>query len=193
MEFKKIGEDVNIADFVVIKRPELVTIGNHVAIDSFFYSTTQMEIGDYVHISPHVGVIGGKNGLLKIGNFCFVSLGARLICASEEFFGEGLIGPIIPAKYHDKIICAPIVFEDHAGVAANVTILPGVTLAEGSVIAANSLVTRSTEPWTIYKGSPAKPYKERKATRMLKYASELRREEIEEKLKTIQNEIYPTV
>jgi dTDP-4-amino-4,6-dideoxy-D-glucose acyltransferase len=171
--FKKQGEDVAIADFVVIKRPELVTIGNHVAIDSFFYCTTQLEIGDYVHISPHVGVIGGKNAMLKIGNFCFVSLGARLVCASEEFFGEGLIGPIIPAKYHDKIINAPIVFEDHAGVGANVTVLPGVTLGEGSVIGANSLVTRSTEPWTIYKGSPAKPYKARPKDKMLQYAKEL--------------------
>lgn len=171
---KQIGQDVVIADFVVIKRPELVTIGNHVAIDSFFYSTTGMEIGDYVHISPHVACIGGKDAMIKIGNFCFVSVGARLVAASEEFFGQGLIGPLIPKKYHDKIINAPIVLEDHAGVCANVTVLPGVTIAEGSVIAAHSLVTKSTEPWTIYKGIPAKPYKKRPKDIMLSYATQLR-------------------
>lgn len=173
MTFKKLGEDVNIADFVVIKRPELVEIGNHVAIDSFFYSTTSMQIGDYVHISPHVACIGGKDALVKIGNFCFVSVGARLVGASEEFFGHGLIGPIIPKQYKDKIICEPIIFEDHSGVCANVTVLPGVTLAEGSVIAAHSLVTKSTEPWTIYKGIPAKPYKVRPREKMLRYAKEI--------------------
>ena len=45
-----IGEDVIIDKFVNFKRPELVKIGNHVAIDWGFYCTTSLEIGDYIHI-----------------------------------------------------------------------------------------------------------------------------------------------
>ncbi len=171
--YKSMGEDVFISKLVDITRPNLVELGNHVAIDSFFYSTTQMQIGDYVHISPHVGVIGGADAKLIVGNFCFISIGTKLICASEEFFGEGLIGPIIPKQYKDKIINKPIIIEDHAGIGANCTVLPGVTIAEGSVIGANSLVTKSTEPWTIYIGSPAKAYKKRDKEKMLQYAKEL--------------------
>lgn len=171
--FKKIGDDVVISKSAEFTRPELVEIGNHVAIDSFFYSTTGMSIGDYTHVSPHVACIGGKDALIKIGKFCFVSVGCRLIGASEEFFGHGLIGPLIPKKYKDNIICKPIVLEDHSGICANVVVLPGVTIAEGCVIAANSLVTRSTEPWSIYKGSPAKFYKHRDKEKMLQYAREL--------------------
>lgn len=173
--FKEIGLDVIISQLIDIKRPELIKLGNHIAIDSYFYCTTQLEIGDYTHISPFVGVIGGKDALLKIGNFCFISIGCKLICASEEFFGNGLIGPLIPKKYKDTLINKPIIIEDHAGLCANCTVLPGVTIAEGSVIAANSLVTKSTESWTIYKGSPAKPYKQRNSETILKYANKLRK------------------
>jgi acetyltransferase-like isoleucine patch superfamily enzyme len=51
--------------------------------------------------------------------------------------------------------------------------MPGVTLAEGCVIGANSLVTKDTEPWTIYMGSPAMPIKKRPKDKMLLYAKEL--------------------
>ncbi len=52
--------------------------------------------------------------------------------------------------------------EEHANIGAGAIVLPGVTLAEGSVLGALSLIRRSTEPWTIYGGIPAKPIKERR-------------------------------
>jgi acetyltransferase-like isoleucine patch superfamily enzyme len=41
-------------------------------------------------------------------------------------------------------------------------ILPGVTLEEGASIGAMSLVTKSTDPWSVYFGIPAKRLKSRK-------------------------------
>ena len=52
-------------------------------------------------------------------------------------------------------------------------VLPGVTIAEGSVVGANSLVTKSTEPWTVYVGSAAKPIKKRSIELSYKFAKEL--------------------
>ena len=51
--------------------------------------------------------------------------------------------------------------------------MPNVTLAEGSILGANSLLTKDTEPWTIYVGSPAKPVKIRDKDKILQYAKEL--------------------
>jgi len=158
----KNGDDVFISDGAEITRPEYCEIGSHVAIDSGFHCTTQLTIGDYVHISPHVAVIGGEDAVLRIGSFVFVSVGSKLICASEEFYGEGLVGPIIPDEYKDNIINKPIVFEDFSGVAANCVVMPGVTIGEGSVVGACSLVREDTEPWTIYYGTPARPFKAQK-------------------------------
>ena len=62
------GDDVVISDFVEIRRPHLVSIGNHSAIGSFVSIATGAEIADYVHISPHVTVIGGATGMLRMGH-----------------------------------------------------------------------------------------------------------------------------
>lgn len=161
------GDDVFISASVEIRRPHLVSVGNHVAIDTGFYCTTIAEIGDYIHIAPYVTVIGGSDGLLRMGHFCSIAAGSRIVCASDEHLGYGFPGPTIPDQYHDKIKTAPVVFEMCANVATNVVILPGVTLGEGSVVGACSLVNKDTEPWTIYVGIPAKPVKMRPKERMI--------------------------
>jgi len=167
------GTDVVISDSAEITRPQLCSIGNHVAIDSGFYCTTQLVIGDYVHISPHVAVIGGKTTGLFIEDFCFISVGSKMICGSELFMGDGLIGPLIPDEFKDRQHLAPIHLKRFSGVCANSVVLPGVTLAEGSILGANSLLKTNTDPWTIYAGSPARPIKVRKKLIMYDYAKRL--------------------
>ena len=46
--------------------------------------------------------------------------------------------------------------------------MPGVTLQEGAILGANSLLTNDAEPWTIYVGSPARPVKTREKDIILK-------------------------
>lgn len=170
---KLVGEDVFISAQVEIRRPAMVSIGNHVAIDSGFYLTTQAEIGDYIHIGPGIHIIGGPKGFIKMGHFTNIAVGGKILCASDEFLGDSLItAPGIPLKY-TKVIIRPVVFERFANVGANAVILPGVTLGEGSVVGACSLVTKDTEPWTIYTGIPARPVKIRKKGKMLEYAKKL--------------------
>lgn len=52
---------------------------------------------------------------------------------------------------------APVVIGDDVWIGANSVVTPGVTLAEGTVVGAGSVVTSSTEPYTIVAGSPARP------------------------------------
>ena len=72
-----------------------------------------------------------------------------------------------------NIINQPVYIEDFVGIGASVTILPGVRLSIGSVIGAGSVVTKDTEPWTIYIGNPAKPVKVRRKDKMIELAKEL--------------------
>ncbi len=173
-QLKSVGEDVFISDNVEIKRPNLISIGHHVAIDSGFYIATGAEIGNHIHIAPFVHVIGSAKGFLKMGHFSNISLGGKIICGSDSFMGDGLISaPGIPTEYIDKLVIKPVEFRAFANTGANVTILPGVTLAEGCVIGANSLVAKDTEPWTIYVGSPARPIKQRKKEKMIEFAKRM--------------------
>lgn len=171
-EFNKSGEDVFVSNNVEIKNPDLVEVGSHVAIDSGFKCTTQLEIGDYVHIAPDVTVIGGKSTKLTLKNFSFVAAGTKIVCGSEDYVYGGLVGPTIPAKYR-KLIFKPVVFEKYAGVGVNCSIMAGVTLGEGSVVGAGSVVTKNTEPWTVYVGVPAKAVRLRDKETAIKYAKEL--------------------
>lgn len=168
-----IGKDVIISATAEFRRTDLCQIGNHVAIDSFFYCSTKLVVGDYVHISPHVAVIGGKDTGLYVEDFCFLSVGSKYICGSEMFYGDGLIGPLIPQEYKDKQLLQPITLQRFSGALANSVILPGVIMAEGSVLGANSLLKENTEPWTVYAGNPAKPIRKRSSVKAYEYAEKL--------------------
>lgn len=167
------GKKIFISKNVEIRRPKLVTIGKNVAIDTGFYCTVKAEIGDYVHIGPYVTIIGGKEGYFKMGHFTTIGAGSRIICVSYEYQGVGLVGPTIPTQYQDNRITAKVTIEDFAGIGTNVVVFPGVRLAQGSVVGAGSLVTVSTEPWTIYVGNPARPIKSRRKDIMIKMAHKL--------------------
>jgi len=168
-----IGENTFIAPTVIIRRPHLVKIGKHCAIDHGVYITTQADIGDYVHISPYVTCIGGMKSKLIVGHFATIAAGTRIIAGSDRFLGEGFTSVTVPDPYRDEVIYSTINVERFSGIGTNVVIMPGVTISEGSVIGACSLVTKNTEPWTIYYGVPAKPVKTRKRDKILQYAKEM--------------------
>ena len=171
MGFKKIGFDVRIDDLARITRPELIEIGNHVSIDMCTYISVPAIIGDYIHIAPQVSIIGGATSQLVMENFSAIATGCRIVCASDNF-NEGFCCPFIPMKYR-KVINKPITLEKFAIVGVNSVVLPGVNLAIGSVLGANSLLIKDTEPWTIYAGSPAIPIKKRNKELLLIGAKEL--------------------
>lgn len=172
-KLKSCGADVFISGNVEIRRPELVTVGNHVAIDSGFYCTTALEVGDYSHIGPYICIIGGAEGLFRMEHFTTISAGSRILCVSDEFLGQGLVSSTIPEGFQDNRLKGPVVLKMFSNVGANSVVFPGVTMAEGSVLGACSMLTKDTEPWTIYVGVPARPLKRRREDLMKEQAKQL--------------------
>ena len=172
-QLKRCGEDVFISTNVEIRRPHLVSVGSHVAIDSGLYLTTAAEIGDYTHLSPYLTVIGGTRSTLIVEDFVTIAAGSRLICGSDRFMGDGFTSVTVPAEFRDTVDFGTIRCGRFVGVGTNVVIMPNVTLGEGCVIGACALVTADTEPWTVYVGVPARPIKMRPREKMLEYAKRL--------------------
>lgn len=170
----KIGEDVFIDEFSKIKRPEHVHIGNHVAIDFGFYCTTRLYIGNYVHIAPYVTVIGGVDGSFEMWDFTTIAAGSRIIVRGDAHMGEGLVSPVIPNEFRDKVAGSTIRMGNFSALGTNAIMMPNTWLAEGVVVGANSLVTKPIdEPWTVWVGSPARKVKDRPKEKMLEYAKRL--------------------
>tara|TARA_R110000851_G_scaffold229758_1_gene382471 strand:+ start:27129 stop:27659 length:531 start_codon:yes stop_codon:yes gene_type:complete len=170
-KFKDIGFDVQISELACITRPELVSIGSYIAIDPWTYISTRMTMGDYIHIAPSVTILGGADSHLIMGDFTNIGSGSRIVCATDDF-KQGLISPVVPLEYR-TVISETVTFEDFATLGVNCTVLPGVTLAEGTIVGAGSVVTKDTLPWMIYAGSPAKPIKPRDKDRAIASAKAL--------------------
>lgn len=171
-----VGRDVFIHDSVIIRRPHLATIRDHVAIDEFVVITTRLEIGSWVHIGPLISVVGGKKGKFVMKDFTTLSAGCRIICVSDDFAGgTGFINPFVPKEFQSKHKGNTVIMKKHSALGTNVVVFPGVVIGEGAVVGAHSVVTKSLKPWTINTGIPAKSYKKRPQKTILRYEKEIRK------------------
>ncbi|MBU0487213.1 MAG: acyltransferase [Bacteroidetes bacterium] len=98
-----------------------------------------------------MNAIGG----ITIGDF--VLLGSNVTVSSGQHDIEGAEPPVFARATIPK----PIVIEDDVWIGAGAVIMPGITIAKGTVIGANSVVTKSTEPYSVVVGAPAKKVRSR--------------------------------
>lgn len=65
----------------------------------------------------------------------------------------------IPPKNRIIVSKGPVIIEDNVWIGDKATILPNVRIGFGSIIAANSVVTRDIPPFSIVAGAPARVVK----------------------------------
>lgn len=117
-----------------------ICVGDYTSIPkgSVFYCTeAPLAIGKKVIFGPRPTIITGDHRIDVIGKY---------IMDSNDKLPEN---------------DAPVVIEDDVWTGANVTIMKGVTIGHGSVIAAGAVVTKSCLPYSIIGGVPAKVLKMR--------------------------------
>ena len=111
-----------------------------------------------------------RGGYLKIGNNNFIN-GAIISATTRVVIGNNCkFGPfsmIIDSDFHNvkdhnlEGESGDIIIEDDVWIGAKATILKGVTIGKGSVVAVGSVVTKSIPPNSIAAGVPAKVIKEK--------------------------------
>jgi galactoside O-acetyltransferase len=166
------GLDVRISERAVLKNPDLITLGSHVAIDDYVVITTQADIGDYVHIANQVSIIGGRDAKVTLGHFSGIAPGVRIVCAGDDFTGDCLHNPTVQERFR-CVVNKPVEIGPMVTIGANTVILPGVKIGIGSTVGAGSVVTKDVLPWSVYVGTPASKIKDRPHGKMLLYAKEL--------------------
>lgn len=166
------GED-NIVDADVVIKQKLEINGSHSSVDKGFYTTVETILGSYIHISPYVTIIGGKEGYFEAKGFNNIMAGARIVCGSDRFDGSGLFGAMIPKELKGTQIIEPIIMEEFSNIGTNAIVLAGSTLRRGVLLCAGSLLMGDTEEWGVYKGNPAVLVKKIDPTKILENAKKL--------------------
>ncbi len=174
---KKVGNNVIIGKTVRIRYPELVEVGDNCIIDDFTYISTGLKLGRNVHISPGCQIIGGPSVMVDIGDFCGVSANCMLIAGSDDFM-NGVNGTNIPKQFRGNMRFGNIIMEKHSMLAPYVSVMPDVKIKCGGVVSSYSCVKRTTKPWYLYAGNPAKPIMSRNKELILKYEQEFLKNEI---------------
>lgn len=157
--FRYLGIDVLISKDAKIYNPNEISIDDHSRIDDFCILSGKISIGKYVHITPMCLIAGGIPGI-TLEDYCTLAYGVKIFSQSDDYSGETMTNSLIPKKFKNEYL-APIILEKHVIIGTNSTIMPGVIVKEGCAIGAMTLVNKSTEPWGIYTGSPARKLKPR--------------------------------
>ncbi|MDW1847195.1 acyltransferase [Vibrio sp. Vb2110] len=89
---------------------------------------------------------------ITIGKNCLIAANCQIFDGS----GHDLSFSDVKNRINTKGISKPVLIEDNVWIGINSVILPGVTIGNGSVIAANSVVTKSIPPMVLAGGNPAK-------------------------------------
>lgn len=112
-----------------------------------------IEIGNNVNIGPNV-ILYSVYKKIVFGNNVLLGPGVTMVSGDHSIRKIGI--PII--DNHEKLPedDADIIIEDEVWIGANVTVLKGVVIGRGSVVAAGAVLTKSFPPYSIIGGVPAK-------------------------------------
>lgn len=158
-KLKYCGVNVRIFPMAKIAVPQVVELGDNCKIRdfAFIFAGKGVKIGEYTDFQPHCVIWGG--GETIIGNR--VSTGPGTVFLSQTYsHAPGLKMVDGMPENQSAIIGGRLVIEDDVYIGARCVIMP-VTIGEGAVIGAGSMVTKDCDPWGIYVGNPARKVGER--------------------------------
>jgi acetyltransferase-like isoleucine patch superfamily enzyme len=130
-------------------------------------------LGKNINLQKGIQLVGIENIYVDnnsgIGRNCYIFANEKVIIGKNVLIAPEVIlhtsnhkmdrsSPIIEQGF----VSRPIIIEDDVWIAARATILSGVKLARGTVVAAGSVVTKDTEQFGIYGGIPARKIGERR-------------------------------
>ena len=152
-----------------MKMPTCLRMEANTSLEIHDGPLTRYGTGPYnLRYGAYIEIVNG--GKLTIGQGA-CNVGLTIMCAKEVTIGNGVRigrnvsirdwnGPhvIINEHYRNH---APVHICDRVWLCTGCTIMPGVTIGEGAVVAANSTVTKDVPPYSLVGGSPAKVLKEK--------------------------------
>jgi UDP-2-acetamido-3-amino-2,3-dideoxy-glucuronate N-acetyltransferase len=140
----KLGRDVKVYAFVNLYGCE---VGDESRIGTFVEIQKGARIGKRVKVSSHSFICEG----VTIEDEVFIGHGVMFI---NDKYPRATTGDGAPQSEADWV-CMPTIVKKRASIGSNATILCGVTIGEGALIGAGSVVTHDVPDGAVVAGNPA--------------------------------------
>lgn len=127
--------------------------GSMIDYQTYFRYPWKISVGNRVTINRGCEFYGSMlagNAQITIGDHCALAPRVRILSATHDYHRLDL-----PDK------AASVTLGKHVWIGAGATILPGITIGDGAIVAAGSVVTRDVAPFSIVAGNPARFVKTR--------------------------------
>ena len=116
----------------------------------------KVTVGKYTYGKINAHWYGSEEESLQIGHYCSIAGEVHFIMGGEHDYTRLSTYPFMEKVFHEAVdgICrGPITVEDDVWIGFGVIILSGVTIGQGSVIAAGSIVTKDVPPYSVWIGN----------------------------------------
>lgn len=158
------GTNVSISDDVIFHNPQNLIIGDNVRIDTqcilIAGKNTKITLGSYIHIGAGTYMFGNA-GNITLEDYSGTSSRCTLYTSNDDYTEGYMTNPMTPEDRR-KVKIGDIILKKHVVVGCYTVILPNVILAHATSVGAHSLVSKSTQPFDLVMGTPAKCTKKRK-------------------------------
>ena len=157
----RVGRGVLLSRRAVLHGAARISIGDHTRIDDFCLISAGaggVQIGRHSHLAVMCSLIGAAR--IEVGDYCGISGKASVYSSSDDFGGEWMTNPTLPAEF-TRVQSAPVRFGAHSVVGAGGVVMPGTEFGEGAVLGSLSLAKGVLQPFGIYGGVPARRLRER--------------------------------
>lgn len=128
-------------------------------IDDFCILSGKIKIGSNIHISAYCALYGSH--VIELEDYTGLSARTTIFSAMDDFSGDYLIGPIHDSKY-TNVYGGKVLIKKYSQIGVGSVIFPDLTIHQGCVVGAMSLVRESLPEWGIYAGIPCRKIKDRK-------------------------------
>lgn len=121
-----------------------------------------IDIGDYTYGGIDAESFGCINSHLTIGRFCSIAQNVRFILDGEHYYKTISTYPFKVRLLGENVeaICkGTIIVGDDVWIGERAIILSGVTIGQGAIIGAGSVVRKNVPPYSIYVGSEIVKYR----------------------------------
>lgn len=161
--FKSCDKSVRFERPVLLKGAEYITIGAGSTVQRYTYLTAwdrgvektfkpAIKIGSDCHVGAfnHITAINR----IEIGDG-FVS--GKWVTVTDNSHGEITMKDMsLPVSKREIVSKGPVIIGKNVWVGDKATVLPGVTIGDGVIVGANSVVTKDIPPYCVVGGNPAR-------------------------------------